>query len=467
MRIFLIVVTTLVFLGASSAEAQGGGYATPTPGDFGARRSSAIFRGLLGDNSSDNEGIPFDLLELLASMPLDVQIEMLHEFGQEMVDQGKSNCNIFGGKASCQALNTDSAYHKSCPNYPLEVDCVFYEDSMMEIDDDPTRDLQDEAAKVKNVSMCVGCQDDLEELYCAQAVPKCGTFQTHVEMVFLPLLRDVVEAKQKGGDFQPAIDRFLPRIANATGLVAPCKEYCEAITASCGCGQDLKFKRVIDMLEKAQRDNSVPDLPTLPAGTFEKMFGAFDETPLCDMYQPRDTPGFIRHCPSANAPLNEDACDWCPGGSNPDTAMPTFVEEYLADALVHGMLGWLIGPEGLLADADFFADGDGDYEFEKKHGRPDERENRGGRGRGRKSSIVARAFGWLFGMATLGVMGYAGFAYYRKRQTGFSCDSRFNESARRDGYAPMHAFADPEFDDFESSPLEVPLEPPRTSRDMP
>ena len=40
--------------------------------------------------------------------------------------------------------------------------------------------------------MCDGCRDNLEELYCAQAVPKCGTFQTHVELVFLPLLRYVV-----------------------------------------------------------------------------------------------------------------------------------------------------------------------------------------------------------------------------------------------------------------------------------
>jgi hypothetical protein len=285
LRLFLLV-TTLV-LSVCSAEAQGRGDATPSPVDFGARRSSSIFRRLLGDESDDYEGIPFDLLELLVSMPFPVQLEMLREFGQEMVDQGEANCNIFGGVASCQALSASSAYHASCPNYPLQVDCAFYEDSMVEIDDDPTWDLRDEATRV-GVPMCDGCRDNLEELYCAQAVPKCGTFQTHVELVFLPLLRDVVEAKQKDQDYQPSIDRLLPRVANATGLVAPCKEFCEAVTASCGCGQDLKFKKVIDMLEKAQREHDDDDLPELPEGTFEKIFDAFDDMPLCDMYQPRD-----------------------------------------------------------------------------------------------------------------------------------------------------------------------------------
>ena len=74
-------------------------------------------------------------------MPHLVQVEMLREFGQEMVDQGEANCNIFGGVASCQALSASSVYHASCPDYPLQVDCAFYEDSMVEIDDDPTWDL--------------------------------------------------------------------------------------------------------------------------------------------------------------------------------------------------------------------------------------------------------------------------------------------------------------------------------------
>ena len=462
LRLFLLVTT--LGLGVCSAEAQERGDATPPPVDFGARRSSEIFRRILGEESDDYEGIPFDLLELLASMPLPVQLEMLREFGQEMVDQGEANCNIFGGVASCQALSASSAYHASCPNYPLKVDCAFYDDSMVEIDDDPTWDLQDEAKRV-GVPMCDGCRDNLEELYCAQAVPKCGTFQTHVELVFLPLLRDVVEAKQKDQDYQPSIDHLLPRVVNATGLVVPCKEFCEAVTASCGCGQDLKFKKVIDMLEKAQREHDDDDLPDLPEGTFEKMFDAFDDTPLCDMYQPRDAPGFVGHCPSASQPLSRDACDWCPGGSNANNVMPTFVEEYLADALVTGVLGWLIGPEGLLADADFFADGDGDYEFEKNHGHPEDWEKRHHRpGDARKGARVGRALGWLIGIASVGAMGYAGFAYYRRRVQGGSFVSGIGDGARHEGYAPVNVFADPEFHDFES-PREVPAEPPSASGD--
>ena len=76
LRLFL-VVTTLV-LSICSAEAQGRGDATPSPVDFGSRRSSSIFRRLLGDESDDYEGIPFDLLELLASMPFPVQVCLLY-----------------------------------------------------------------------------------------------------------------------------------------------------------------------------------------------------------------------------------------------------------------------------------------------------------------------------------------------------------------------------------------------------
>ena len=249
-------------------------------------------------------------------MPHLVQVEMLREFGQEMVDQGEANCNIFGGVASCQALSASSAYHASCPDYPLQVDCAFYEDSMVEIDDDPTWDLRDEATRV-GVPMCDGCRDNLEELYCAQAVPKCGTFQTHVELVFLPLLRDVVEAKQKDQDYQPSIDRLLPRVANATGLVAPCRVL-RSRHRVVRCGQDLKFKKVIDMLEKAQREHDDDDLPELPEGTFEKIFDAFDDTLCATSYQPRDTPGFVGHCPSRRSP-EPRACDWCPGDRTPTT----------------------------------------------------------------------------------------------------------------------------------------------------
>ena len=458
-RLFLLAVTTSMVLGVFSAEAD----VTPSPADFGARRSYAIFRGLLGD---DTGGIPFDLLDLLAAMPIEIQRQMLREFGQEMVDQGKANCNIFGGVSSCQALSASSAYHNSCPNYPLTVDCAFYHGSMMEIDDDPTKDLRDEAARVDpNAATCVSCEDNLGELYCAQAVPKCGTFQTHVEMVFLPLLEDVARAKQHGGDYQPAIERLLPRIANATGLVSPCKEYCAAVTASCACGRELLFGAAVDMLEKAQTANTASGLPQLPAGTFEQMFSQFRDTPLCDMYQPSGTPGFIGHCPDVQTPLSNASCDWCPGGAGrPDATLPTFVEEYLADALVNGMLGWLIGPEGLLKDADFFADGDGDYEFTHKHGeagQPGASHHRDHGHHGSGPSPGAIAVRWVLALGLVAAGGYGGFAWYDKKRLGG--EHFFGQSARG-AYAPMRGFADPEFDDFESQldVCAVPLGPERT-----
>lgn len=373
--------------------------------------------------------VPFDVLKMLVSLPVEVRRALLREFGEDMVKEGKANCNIFAGKDSCMALSEDSPYHKTCPNHPLLVDCAFYQDAMKEIDDDPTRDIRSEAYD-QHVEECVGCENNLKELYCAEAVPPCGTFETHVENTFVPLLRAVVDAEQSGGDaaaVQAAAAAVVPKLAKATSLVAPCRRYCEAITASCGCGQKPTFGTIVDRLEAAREAY----LPALPQGALNALLSSIRDTPLCDMYSDEHEEGFIGHCPDPAA-LSEDQCGWC--GAN--DGMPSFVEEYLADSLINGILGWFLGEDGILADADFFSHEDETIkkrqqeEAAANHGEHHGKHHRGGGGR-----VAMHVFLWMVGLACAGAGGYAGFLAYKRWE-------ELRRFGNPSGYAPMRDFHD-------------------------
>ena len=41
--------------------------------------------------------VPFDVLKMLVSLPVEVRRALLREFGEDMVKEGKANCNILAG----------------------------------------------------------------------------------------------------------------------------------------------------------------------------------------------------------------------------------------------------------------------------------------------------------------------------------------------------------------------------------
>ena len=93
-----------------------------------------------------------------------------------------------------------------------------------------------------------------------------------------------------------------------------------------------------------------------------------------------------------------DTCGWC----SDNNEIPTFVEEHLGVALIDGVWGWLIGPEGLLVDAGFLSRDKNVPEI------PSEGKVRGPN-RGRR---VLSFFLWLVGLGGVGVGAFSAFARF-------------------------------------------------------
>ena len=168
-------------------------------------------------------------LEQLGSLDADTQRAMLHLFGQQMVDSGVTKCNVFGGRESCIDLDPSSKFAHSCVNYPLKVDCAFYRGALAEQDEDPTSELEAEV-EAQKATMCDGCNANLKDLYCAQTVPPCGSFQDHIELAIVPPLQRIVQGQIDGDNIADAVAKEVPNLVKTLALVAPCRRYCEAIT---------------------------------------------------------------------------------------------------------------------------------------------------------------------------------------------------------------------------------------------
>ena len=91
-----------------------------------------------------------------------------------------------------------------------------------------------------------------------------------------------------------------------------CKDASAGVHRSFGCGQGLPFKKVIDMLEKAQREHDDDDLPELPrARSALPLFTLFRrQSELCEQQHhrlPGGTPG-LSDQPAAPPP-SQVSCD--------------------------------------------------------------------------------------------------------------------------------------------------------------
>lgn len=389
---------------------------------------------------------PLAALLLLAKLPRAVQHELLKKFGEDMVRRGATNCNIFGGKEACIPLSKNSAFARKCVNHPLLVDCAFYDESLGEIDDDPTDDLRAEV-EAQHEKPCKGCSDNLDELYCAQAVPMCGTFDTHLEFAVLPALTEIVQAKASGGDFMAVLAGLIPSLAKTTALTAPCRRYCEAITSSCSCGKSQTFGDMLTMLQTGDD----PYLPTLPPAVQEQLFAQLNNKPLCELYADENDPGFVGHCPNDDA-LEFHTCAWC----DDNQKVPVFVQEYLADSLLNGIFGWLIGPEGLLAEADIFSGDDDDQDDidPDEDGAFDEKDEEdydaasGGRRHG--AALALAVFLWLLGLTGVGAAVALAVVVYRRyqEQGGLGFGFGFGGTNRGISYTPMGDFSGDDLGDY-------------------
>lgn len=300
------------------------------------------------DSGSQQPGNRYaNQLKMVARLPPKQQRLVLAGIGLEMQKKQQSDCNIFGGSAECKSLPADSDFARMCPNHPLTSDCVYYNEELVEIEDDPMMDLKAEMEE-QGDDQCERCLHHEQELWCAGAVPPCGSFQQHVEVAILPAMVQLIDAREQGSsaELMTVVAQAIPTIMQTMSLSMPCREMCHRVINTCGCGKEHTFGSLISSL---QENTANENERKLPSGIGEKVFSKVWDVPICNLYSPANSSDFTGACIPADGEVDEP-CSWC--GSDND--LSTFVEMQLAGQFAEQVYGWVAGPLGLMDIADEF-----------------------------------------------------------------------------------------------------------------
>ena len=109
----------------------------------------------------------------------------------------------------------------------LQVDCAYYTDDEIEVNEDPTASVrtQMESMGVGSLeSACPTCFNNQRALWCAQTVPKCGSYASTVENVLLPALTQITRSQAHGQTPVEALSGAMPDLLAASSLSMPCRQ---------------------------------------------------------------------------------------------------------------------------------------------------------------------------------------------------------------------------------------------------
>lgn len=302
-------------------------------------------------------------------------------------------------------LPADSPFARRCPGHPLKVDCAFYTEALAEGEDDPDADIDEEIAE-DDEERCPQCETSYNELWCHQTVPTCGSFQTTVEAHILPAMKVAVQRKQAGDTGAVAAAAAVPHLIQAVNKVWPCRNVCEAVMQSCGCGDEKSFGDLITLLQR--RGSVVPFLEQVPPETLQSVLSSIWDTPLCQLYAEPDAPGFAGYCPAEYVPPPH--CGWCDDGNDD---LPDFVEEMVANTVADTLYDLLEGAGGLLEDVGAIGEGEDDWydDWDDNYGGDDD--DGDGEG-GASSSRSAATLAGLMAFLVIVVVGGVGAAVYMR-----------------------------------------------------
>ncbi|CAL8470810.1 g10352 [Coccomyxa elongata] len=170
---------------------------------------------------------PLDFIVELSHIPLPQQRLYLMMIGEGLRQRQKLPCNPFGGMDACVPVNASSKFASLCHEYDLKVDCVYLSEEMVDVENDPTDDLV-KAMKDRGVdnlrSACSSCFDNQRSFWCAQTVPKCGSFSTTIERALFPAIAAIDTARDYGKTQLDALSDAVPLLLNASSLTMPCRE---------------------------------------------------------------------------------------------------------------------------------------------------------------------------------------------------------------------------------------------------
>ncbi|KAK9829899.1 hypothetical protein WJX72_008541 [[Myrmecia] bisecta] len=398
-------------------------------GQAGDGGSTAIPDWAAGNPGAYARDNPFGLFSVLAKMPAEEQRTYLKAIGQNLQNKYHSSCNAFGGADSCMELPSESKFAQVCREHDLKVDCAYYQDDLQEINDDPSADLRQalqDAGMADLESSCEACFDNQRQMWCAQTVPKCGSFAALVETAILPAIAQVVNAEADEASQIEALSSAVPMLLKAMSLSLPCREMCEAVVNTCSCKKDRTFGELLDKIVAKHTDAEA-----IPPGFTQQLFGPVYDQPLCSLYASKTDEGFAGHCMDLAATCSDEA-RWCHGENDASNPGPDLVEELMALQLAKGLFGWTGSPtSGLLLDEQTAVD-NADSADEKAL----EEKYLVAAGSTPKSSSSSGSHAWVIVLVVCLVTGFVaagGFAYWRWRQSRNAGFARFYEQT----YSPL------------------------------
>jgi len=273
-----------------------------------------------------------DIGKLLAQavhLPLHSQKMLLKEIGNVYAKTGEGRCNLFAGSASCQPIPKDSDYARVCHNSNENVDCAFKMTALEHISRDPEKHFKEKLVE-EGFTECHHCYKNMHHFWCAQVVPACGTFDKVIDEI-LPMLTSVAEKKEKPS---VALQQAVPRILQSASLGLPCKQMCDAITTTCGCGRAPTFGEVMASIQSVKHRDMYSTNMSL--STAKDIFKHVWNRPVCELFSGKDTPGFSGEC---HVPESLKQCSWCEGKA----ARPEFVHEQIVAQMAQSISGLMQG----------------------------------------------------------------------------------------------------------------------------
>lgn len=339
----LALALTLLSL-ATSIGAQQHGF-PGLPAWLGKAAGSATSPANYGVMAQSN---PFKFVAMLARMNLEEQRVVLAVAGEALRRQLDMACNIFGGTAACQALPADSKFVEQCKGHNLEIDCAYAatlddDDALQRSPVDMFKDTLDRQQLEQIQSGCPQCFSNLQAMWCAQTVPKCGSFDSIVAGSILPAMQKATEASDRGKGTESAISAALPELLDAVSLSMPCREMCESVMATCACGDEPghKFQTFGQLIEEVLSgyESRGGALARVPAGFKSALFGRVWDRPLCSLFSWRNATDFAGTCDTLPSTCLEKK--WCRGKGGPNA-----FEQHMALQLAKTLYGWVGSPGG-------------------------------------------------------------------------------------------------------------------------
>ena len=263
----LVVMVVVVVLGAVAgpgavaqepgSAAGGGGPENPNPlaflVDLGPAERRAFMR-KLGEGIQEDKGLP---------------------------------CNPMGGAESCMAIPPGSKLAKFCPRHDLRVDCALYNETMLDNEYDPAAHF----STAEFETPCPACDRAFQNAFCSNALPKCGTYEKVIE----PTVVDLLGVLAKAGDskLSEAVALALELPEKLPDLSLGCREACQAVVDTCGCGMDVTVGHVVRGYAASVAETlEMPYLETM----VQTLFSTVDAMPLCAGFKSKEEEGWFGHC---------------------------------------------------------------------------------------------------------------------------------------------------------------------------